>query len=571
MSVEIIKKEIARFLNCETPEVMAIKGKWGTGKTYTWNEFLKESQQNKKIKLKTYSYVSLFGINSLEEFKYAVFKNSVDKELIDKGVSVDSLLNNIDSLSKHLGKKSLSFLENILRLQTRINMTTAIESIAFVSIKEKIICIDDLERRGKNLDIKDILGLVSVLKEQKKCKVVLLLNDGEEGLEDYTKYREKVIDIELEFAPTVEENVEIAFKGQDSYAIQILKESAIKLNIKNIRILKQIERLVNLVMDCLGTDYEPEITHQVVSSLTIFAWCYYCYQADGVPQLEYLIKTTNYDFKAEVNELAKEKEETEEQKNWKIIISNYGYNATDSLDLILYKVIQTGYVIEDELKKSADTKNKEFIAYKAGNSYRNAWDLFHNSFDNNQDEVVTLFFEKVKSNIKHITPHNLDDVVSTLKELDEKDKADELIAFFINARRNEIEMFSPENLSGWGNRIKDTSIMEKFTAIYQETFTKETAEQALERIARKNGWNPKDTEILSNTTIEQYVVLFKSIHDKDKLHYYVGRCLEFGQYSNSENEYTEIYNRTKEALKIIARESKINALRIKYKFKIELD
>ena len=74
MSVEIIKKEIARFLNCETPEVMAIKGKWGTGKTYTWNEFLKESQQNKKIKLKTYSYVSLFGINSLDDFKYAIFE-----------------------------------------------------------------------------------------------------------------------------------------------------------------------------------------------------------------------------------------------------------------------------------------------------------------------------------------------------------------------------------------------------------------------------------------------------------------------------------------------------------------
>jgi hypothetical protein len=260
MSVEIIKKEIARFLNCETPEVMAIKGKWGIGKTYTWNEFIKESQKNEKINFKTYSYVSLFGINSLEEFKYAIFKNSVDKELIDKGISIYSLLNNIDSVSKHIGKTSLYFLESSSRLYTRTNMTTAIESIAFASIKEKIICIDDLERRGKNLDIKDILGLVSVLKEQKKCKVVLLLNDGEEGLEDYTKYREKVIDIELEFTPTVEENVEIAFKDKDSFAIQILKESAIKLNIKNIRILKQIERLVNLVMDCLGTDYEPEIT-----------------------------------------------------------------------------------------------------------------------------------------------------------------------------------------------------------------------------------------------------------------------------------------------------------------------
>jgi len=185
--------------------------------------------------------------------------------------------------------------------------------------------------------------------------------------------------------------------------------------------------------------------------------------------------------------------------------------------------------------------------------------------------VVALFCEKIKNNIKHITPYNLDEVVSTLRELDEKDKADELIDFFINARRNEMEMFSPENLSGWGNRIQDTSIMEKFTAIYQETFTEEIAEQVLERIAGTNGWNPKDTEILSNTTIEQYVVLFKSIHDKDKLRYYVYRCLEFGKIQSSDVTYKEISNRAKEALKIIARESKINALRIKYKFKIELD
>jgi hypothetical protein len=314
-----------------------------------------------------------------------------------------------------------------------------------------------------------------------------------------------------------------------------------------------------------------EITHQVASSLTLFAWCYYCYQTDGVPPLEYLIKTTNYGFESGFNELTKEKEEKEEQKDWKIIIRNYGYYATDGLNLVLSKVIKTGYVIEDELKKSADIKNKEVLAYKAGDSYHNAWDLFHSSFDNNQGEVVALFCEKVKNNIKHITPHNLDEVVSTLRELDEKSKANELINFFINARRNETDIFSPENLSGWGNRIKDTSIMEKFTAIYQETFTEETAEQVLERIAGKNSWNQKDTEILSNTTIEQYVVLFKSIHDRDKLSYYIYKCLEFGKFSNPEKKYTEIYNRTKEALKIIARESKINALRIKYKFKIELD
>ena len=110
-----------------------------------------------------------------------------------------------------------------------------------------LICIDDLERKGSGLEIKDVLGLVSLLKEQKKCKVVLLLNDGEEGLEDYSKYREKVIDIELKFAPSPEECSSIAY-SDDKAIIPKLKELVTNLGIRNIRILKKIERLVELAM-----------------------------------------------------------------------------------------------------------------------------------------------------------------------------------------------------------------------------------------------------------------------------------------------------------------------------------
>ena len=65
------------------------------------------------------------------------------------------------------------------------------DSLAFLSLNESLVCIDDLERRGSDLSMRDVLGLVSRLVEQKQCKVVLLLNDKEKGLDDYEKYREK--------------------------------------------------------------------------------------------------------------------------------------------------------------------------------------------------------------------------------------------------------------------------------------------------------------------------------------------------------------------------------------------
>jgi hypothetical protein len=48
--------------------------------------------------------------------------------------------------------------------------------VRFSSVKETIVCIADIERRGNSLGDQEVLGLVSALKEQKKCKVVLILN-----------------------------------------------------------------------------------------------------------------------------------------------------------------------------------------------------------------------------------------------------------------------------------------------------------------------------------------------------------------------------------------------------------
>jgi hypothetical protein len=194
MSIDVIKSKIFQFLESEEPEVMAIKGKWGVGKTYSWNKFLSDAKSGNIIKLEKYSYVSLFGISSLDHFKYAIFENVVERSIIGTDITIDTFTDNIQSSTKRLGQKGLDFFKSK-------STSHAIESFAFLTLNKTIICIDDLERVGKGLEIKDVLGLVSLLKEQKKCKIVLLLNDGEEGLGDYEKYREKVIDFELEFSP----------------------------------------------------------------------------------------------------------------------------------------------------------------------------------------------------------------------------------------------------------------------------------------------------------------------------------------------------------------------------------
>jgi hypothetical protein len=65
----------------------------------------------------------------------------------------------------------------------------------FLTVRQQIVCIDDLERSGRDLGIKDVLGLMSFLKEQRACKVVLLLNNDAlagESASDFRTQLEKV-------------------------------------------------------------------------------------------------------------------------------------------------------------------------------------------------------------------------------------------------------------------------------------------------------------------------------------------------------------------------------------------
>ncbi|EAU1940231.1 hypothetical protein D6G06_25420, partial [Salmonella enterica] len=67
-----------------------------------------------------------------------------------------------------LGRGSWSKLKELPYIKSA---APAIDAWSFMSVSDSLICIDDLERKGSSLELKDVLGLISLLKEQKKCKV----------------------------------------------------------------------------------------------------------------------------------------------------------------------------------------------------------------------------------------------------------------------------------------------------------------------------------------------------------------------------------------------------------------
>lgn len=558
MSVKVIKDQIFQFLSSDQPEVMAIKGEWGVGKTFSWKKFLKEASSENKISLKRYSYVSLFGINSLDAFKYTIFENVIKREIIGTEASIETFKNNTASLIESLGRQSFNLFKGAPIVKS---FSPAIETISFLSLNSTLICIDDLERKGKGLEIKDVLGLVSLLKEQKKCKVVLLLNDGEDGLEDYEKYREKVIDIELSFAPDPEECASIAYSEQTPKHSR-LRELTTSLGIRNIRILKKIERLVTISLP-LAEGFEPEIADQVLHSLVLFTWSYFCSKSnEEIPPLEF-ITSKGYALLG-----IGDKEVGEQQKKWQTTLQAYDYQLTDELDVILAEAVKTGYFVEEEFKEKASTKNQQIVASKSEGSFSNAWRLYHDTFNDNGDEVINGLYESFKENCKYITPTNLNGTVSLFRELGEEDKASEIIGIYIENRKNETELFNMEENNFFGD-IKDQEVIDRFNATYNQSVTTETAEQVLDRIAGQNGWNQSDEVVLASTSVDDYYNLFKTETGRH-LSSFVTTCLKFGQFGNASDQQKEIASRATEALRRIAAESEINKRRVK-KFGVNLE
>jgi hypothetical protein len=562
MSIEIVKHQVKLFVSSSTPEVMGIKGAWGVGKTYSWKKYLSEYKLDKAIALPRYSYVSLFGINSLDAFKYAIFENTVKRDLIGTEANIETFKENTIGIADSLTRKSYNIFKNAPLIK---NFSSTIESLSFLSITETLICIDDLERKGKGLDIKDLLGLISLLKEQKKCKIVILLNDGEDGLDDYFKYREKVIDLELEFSPTARECAAVAFEG-NSYQAESLRTLSEKLEIKNIRVLKKIERLVSIATPILK-GLEIEVTHQVIHSLVLFSWAYYCSKGnDKVPSFHFVTRTSYSSYG-----IGSKKNEDEKTKKWKVLLHEYGYGITDEVDLVLAKAVETGYIVEGELREKSEIKNTQILASKSENSFTKAWELYHHNFDNNQGEVVEALFESLVANAEHISPMNLNGTVTLFRELGEDKKASVAIDKYIESRKDTPNLFNLNDFMSnpFSSNVTDSEIKEKFEGKFKEYVIDESANSVLARVSKQNGWNDKDITILGDTSIDGFYEIFKETKGID-LSLYVESCLKLGNYASKDGELSSLLTNSVSALKKIAAESEINKRRVK-KFGIDID
>lgn len=183
-----IQEYLENYLKLSNPEyAILLNGKWGSGKTYFIDTFIRE---HKEANIK-FIKISLFGLkdtNSIDEeifqnlhpllgSKYAKITGNILKSALKLGVNLDWNQDDRKDGTANIDLKEFNLLD-------------------FFSDKKKtkqeiIFIFDDLERTEINL--KEVLGYINYLVEQSNFKVIILANEEKINDDDYKEFKEKII------------------------------------------------------------------------------------------------------------------------------------------------------------------------------------------------------------------------------------------------------------------------------------------------------------------------------------------------------------------------------------------
>ncbi|PEP73929.1 hypothetical protein CN581_28980 [Bacillus toyonensis] len=151
----------------ETSYAVLLNGRWGSGKTYFWENVLKEKIERTGKKT---IYVSLYGINSIDEInkRIALGRWGIVQKLND---------NKWGGRVTELAKATFGILKNVEIPFVKDMQLPEINFEQFIDFTETVLCFDDLERA--NIGVNEILGYINNFVEHDGIKVIIIGNEEE--------------------------------------------------------------------------------------------------------------------------------------------------------------------------------------------------------------------------------------------------------------------------------------------------------------------------------------------------------------------------------------------------------
>lgn len=550
MSIESTKKQLIELLERVDNNVIALSGKWGTGKTHLWNEVKKESKDEKVQKA---LYVSLFGLSTVDQVKRKLMEGALPEVAIGGGrlEAVKSIFRTgVTAAATHY--KALAAINDLNLLL-----------IAPVALRNRVIVIDDIERKHEKLGIDEVLGFIDEYSKEFKSRFVLVLNDDQlssKGEQEklWATFREKVIDQEIKLSTSPEEAFSIAIKLWPSKYEAALNRACIACALTNIRIVGKMIKAANQIL--ANRDLTDAIQARVMPSIVLFAAIHYRGLEDG-PDFQFALNVANPDWGHFIRD--KNAEPTEQEKRedrWRMLMSELGIHGCDDFEKVLVEFLESGLFKSDQVQAIIERYVAEGLAMDARQNARSfivkaIWD--HRATD--ADLVAEAAgFPAVAD---HLDPYVATELHGILGELvGGQPLADQVIQAWIaafNARGGP----APEDDNPFGNPLHQ-DIKAAFDAAVAQSHAEATVVQACMHVIENNGWGTMQEVAMKKATAADFESAIRDM-DIDTLRRFMRRMIQMrlqkGTYDQHSGTATE---RFMEACRAIANDQAPGSIRL---------
>jgi len=558
LSIDIVQQRLSAACIEDIPKVVFLTGGWGEGKTHHWRIALKAAQA--QAKPPKFAYVSLFGINSLTDARRRLAEEFVAAIRIpgEEG-TLGSKVSEITTTAKYMQAiKLLPLVPFLGKADTLLN------ELSFSVVRNAVICIDDIERKGAGLSVADIFGLASFLKEERSCRVVLIANDKKlEGNDATTAqiFLEKVVDEHVRFSPTAQEACDIVFGVDSDHFTMMLKNHLLSLNVANIRVIRRLERLVTAMTSTLN-GIDEEVLKIGILALAIFGVGHYIPGGD-YPSIDFTLGRNEMRWLRSggirANGSGSPTEDEARHAKWNEILNRVGSPSNDPLEVALADAIRNGY-LGNNLRQLAENLVGRLEMRHLSEQYHQVWSDFWHSLNGTGNELLDSLAQTTRTALAAIGPGDLRQGYDVFVAAGREAQAEALLAEFIEINRWRPHIFDrskaafPENFIGRFGEQLDAA-----AALYIVPLT---TEEALDRLD-VNAYNADTASIVAQAPLEVLEQLIKA-STGHKFRSRVRVLLALGSMAPNDPAATDTSARFAAMLRAWADEDPITAIRLQH-------
>jgi hypothetical protein len=516
MPIEKTKAQLIKLLGQSDIKVIALSGKWGTGKTHLWEKIKSECKDQK---VKNALYVSLFGLSNIDQVKRRLLEAA-----IPESDSYEKVLSPVKKLFKAGVKAGTEHFKALATLND-VNLML----MAPVVLGEKVIVLDDIERKNKQLEIDQVLGFIDEYSKQFKARFLLLLNDDELDKDSnaspgshWSIFREKVIDQEIRLTTSAEEAFSIAIKITPSKYSSALETAIRTCNLTNIRIVLKVISAANQILN--DQVLEDAVLTRVIPSIVLFSAIHYRGLVDG-PDFKFALDAGNPRWLGLMRNRKEEPTEEDKQNDrWRMLMQQLGITGCDEFEKQLVEFLESGLFDAVEIQKIVDRYKNEKDLLELRESAQNLmsrifWD--HRANDVDLVSEGASFIEKGGK----LGPVLASQLCQSISELEGGSAVGEAIVdnWIAEFKRSDQRASSSENIF---NNPLHKKIKAEIDLKEVEAQKKMTVVDACTTIITKSGWGTFEEIAMRSASVNDFEDAIRNMTDLDELARFMRRMMD---------------------------------------------